>query len=416
MPTSVVPVPRAELLDELTRDFAPARPSTLRVGIEVEWIPVRRLDGARLPIEGAEGETSGRAILERASRAEGWEVSESRFGTPQIDVPSAGRISFEPGGQFEFSSLPMEGLGSLAAARDRVLGALHAAADIEEVDFVYRGMDPDDRTARMFVDALRYRRQRAHYDRIGPWGGRMMCEGAAIHVNLDLGGRSVRRWWVANRMTPYMVALFANSSQVRDGTTLRSARAEQWRHLDPSRTGVRPRNDDPVRDYFHFALDASDFLSGPEGEPARSFRESWANGAELEAWRAHLSTVFPEARPRGYLELRSFDALRPGWQIVPALVAVGLLYDPGALTEAEELLPEVDDTLLMRAGREGLGDPAIAKTATDLFDLAVAGARRLGEPLVNVGALEIATAFRERFVGRGLDPGSEDAWEDPFRI
>ena len=245
----------------------------------------------------------------------------------------------------------------------------------------------------------------------------MMVLSAALHVNVDLGGRAVRRWWVSNRMAPLLTALCANAPrELDDGSTVRSWRAEQWRHLDPTRTGLFGDEVDPAGEYLAFALDALDFLGAEEGRDAQPFRTSWDAGADLDAWRRHLSTLFPEVRPRGYLELRSVDALRPAWYAVPLVLAAGILYDPLALGEAQELLPEVDPDLLLRAGRAGLADAQVAEHATALFDLALAGAERLGGTAVGEASLEAAQAYRERFVAKRLDPGSEPDGLNPFVI
>jgi glutamate--cysteine ligase len=243
----------------------------------------------------------------------------------------------------------------------------------------------------------------------------MMRQSAAIHVNVDLGGRPARRWSVANRMAAALTALFANSPRYGGQETgCRSFRAEQWRHLDPTRTGVFPEQSDPAGAYTDFALDALDFLASRGGGSSHPFRESWATGASLDSWREHLTTVFPEVRPRGYLELRSFDTLRPAWIAAPLVLVCGILYEPRALAEAGELLPPAEAGLLAEAGRSGLRSPELKATATELFDLGLAGAERLGQDVVGGAALEVARAYRDRFLVRGEDPGDEPDDLAPF--
>ena len=69
----------------------------------------------------------------------------------------------------------------------------------------------------------------------------------------------------------------------------------------------------------------------------------------LEEWHEHLSTLFPEVRPRGHLELRSADAVPPQWFAAPVALAVGITYDPGRLRAAADLLGRPDMDLLHRA-------------------------------------------------------------------
>jgi glutamate--cysteine ligase len=383
-------------------------------------IPVDR-NGRRIPVDGsAPGEPDGRTLLAAAASEGGWTCEAGAGGTPRFRIPGGGLFTFEPGGQIEVSTEADVSVDRIADSARSALRLLWAAADAQCVHLLTVGMDPIGRAedVALVVDSERYRRQSAHYDRIGPWGRRMMRQSAAIHVNVDLGGRPGRRWSVANRAAAYLTAIFANSSRYQgEQTGFRSYRAEQWRRLDPSRTGLFTDEREPVGEYLSFALGARDFLGTAEGDPAPTFRESWASGASGDAWQRHLTTLFPEVRPRGYLELRSFDALRPAWLAVPMVVAAGLFYEPGALAEASALLPPPETGLLDAAGREGLAAPGIGPTALDLFDLALEGARRLGEATVSGRTLEEAHAFRERFTAKGRDPGHEgEAARDPFTI
>jgi glutamate--cysteine ligase len=419
MPTLVDEVPRAALKAEV-RDLLSASLGSegrLTIGAEVELIPVSIEDQGRLSLDGANGAAGIVDLVGLAGRGQSWLLERAPSGVPRFRIPDVGFVTFEPGGQLEISTRPYHRVDDLVHAVDAALARIFEAGDALGIRLVTRGMDPVNSAdgAPLLVTSDRYRKQSEHYEAIGPWGRRMMRQSAAIHVNVDLGGRPVRRWSVANRMAAAMTALFANSPRYGGRETgFRSFRAEQWRHLDPTRTGVFPENPDPAGAYMDFALDALDFLALPEGGPSLPFRESWAAGASLDDWCAHLTTVFPEVRPRGYLELRSFDTVRPAWIAAPLVLVCGILYEPGALAEAEELLPPADEGLLMAAGRSGLRSPEIRATATGLFDLGLDGAERLGKDVVGGAALEVARAYRDRFVARGEDPGDEPDGLAPF--
>jgi glutamate--cysteine ligase len=419
MSTLVDRVPRAALKAEV-RDLLSASVGSegrLTIGAEVELIPLRVEDEGRLALVGSGGVPGIIDLVTLAGKGQGWLKGRTRWGVPRFRMPGVGFVTFEPGGQLEISTRPYHRVDDLVHAVEAALGRIFEAGDALGIRLVTRGMDPvnpADATS-LLVASDRYRKQDRHYEAIGPWGRRMMRQSAAIHVNVDLGGRPARRWGVANRMAAPMTALFANSPRYGGQESgFRSFRAEQWRHLDPTRTGVFSEHSDPAGAYTDFALEALDFLSPPEGVPNLAFRESWAAGASLESWREHLTTVFPEVRPRGYLELRSFDTLRPAWVAAPLVVVSGILYEPGALAEAEELLPPAGAGMLAAAGRSGLRSPEIRATATELFDLGLRGAERLGQEVVGGAALEVARAYRDRFVARGEDPGDEPDDLDPF--
>jgi hypothetical protein len=71
------------------------------------------------------------------------------------------------------------------------------------------------------------------------------------------------------------------------------------------------------------------------------------------------------------------------------------------------LLGTPDAELLIRGGQEGLRDAAIASVATDLFQLALTGCRRLGSAYFHPTHLDEAVAFFERFTRRGRAPADE---------
>ncbi len=127
----------------------------------------------------------------------------------------------------------------------------------------------------------------------------------------------------------------------------------------------------------------------------------------LHEWHEHLTTLFPEVRPRGHFELRSADAVAPRWYAAPLALAVGITYDPGALRAAADLLGLPELGLLDQAGRMGLRDPAIARTATDLADIALLGCQALGPAYFHPADLEQARTFFERYTRRGRSPADE---------
>ena len=416
-------VPRAELLADVTRALGASRGGDegLRIGLEAELIPVSAATGRRVGAEPAGPEGLGtRVLLERAAERSGGSMKVGPYGVPHARLPGIGILSFEPGGQLELSTEPFYALDPLVAAVERALRPLVRDAEETGIALVSRGMDTgrDVRDVPFVVASERHRRQRAHYDRVGPWGGRMMVLSAALHLNVDLGGRAVRRWWAANRLAPLLTALFASSpgEAPEGGHAVRSLRAEQWRMLDPSRTGLFGQTDDAGRDYLNFALGAADFLGTEEGTGARPFRAAWEEGADLRRWRAHLTTLFPEVRPRGYLELRSVDAVRPAWYAVPLALAVGLLYEPVTLAQAAEALPHADADLLARAGREGVRAEDVRCAALGALDLGLAGARALGPGVVGGAILERVEEFRRRFTAQGRDPGDEPPGLDLFEL
>jgi glutamate--cysteine ligase len=237
----------------------------------------------------------------------------------------------------------------------------------------------------------------------------MMRQTAAFQVSVDFDDEPWLRWRVLNAATPYVVAIFANSPMyAAERTGHQSARADVWRKVDPVRTGIPYDERAPVQAYLDFALGAPAILLPDVGGEHLPFGE-WLTRANPSAveWDEHLTTLFPEVRPRGHLELRSADAIAPEWYAAPLALTAGVLYDPGTLRAAADLLPTPDLGVLERAGRLGLHDAAIAGTAVDLFELALQGCAALGPHYFHPSDLEQARAYFDRYTRRFRAPADD---------
>jgi glutamate--cysteine ligase len=273
------------------------------------------------------------------------------------------------------------------------------------------GIDPLNpvETVPLQVEADRYTRMAEHFAGIGPDGARMMRQTAAFQVNLDFGGMPRGRWHLLNALAPWVTAMFANS-RVYEGADSghQSFRAHCWRTLDPRRTGLPFDQRSPVERYLEFALGAPAILLPAVQGEYRSFRH-WVRTANpsLHDWETHLSTLFPDVRPRGHLEVRACDAVDAAWYPAPLAFLTGLCYDTRAMRAALELLPAPDLALLERAGRFGMEEPTIAALAGDLVDLALGGCAALGPEFFHPAHLEEARAYFEHYTRRGRSPADD---------
>jgi glutamate--cysteine ligase len=393
---------------------APPRASLTprRVGAEVELIPVEASTGRRAAIE--EGAVATLPFLRRFGGRSGWRETRTAKDTPCFELPGGGALTFEPGGQLEYSSPPCPSPSLLLNLLRGTIVPLRAAAASEGIDLLTVGLDPGNplEGAPLLLRNRRYDRMAEYLASVSPHGGRMMRQTAAFQIGLDLDDEPWLRWRVLNAATPFVTAIFANSP-LYDGeaTGHRSTRAAVWRAVDPGRTGLPWGEDDPVGAYLDFALSAPAMLFPTIGGEYRSFGD-WLRRAEPspDEWSEHLSTLFPEVRPRGHFELRSCDALPPRWYAAPLALAVGITYDPGAMRAATALLGPPDPTLLERAGRLGLADPLIGPLAIDLVDIALRGCADLGPGYFHPADLEQARVFFDCYTRRARSP-ADDAEE-----
>jgi glutamate--cysteine ligase len=381
-----------------------------RLGAEVEFIPVEAHSGARCQIDG-EGATSMLPFLRRFGGRQGWRENRTPKGTPCFALPAGGTLTFEPGGQLEYSSPPCRSASALLSILRSVVLPLRAAAGNEGIDLLTLGLDPihQSEAVPLQLRATRYTRMAEYFAGIGPAGARMMRQTAAFQVSLDFDDEPWLRWRVLNAAAPYVIAIFANSplyAGVRTG--FQSSRSEVWRGVDKTRTGIPYDEHAPIDAYLDFALAAPAILFPAVDGEHRPFGE-WLALANptIQEWRDHLTTLFPEVRPRGHFELRSPDALPPQWYAAPLALTAGILYHPGALRAANELLGTPDASLLERAGRCGLHDPGIARTAADLFEIALAGCRGLGAGYFHPSDLDQARAFFDSYTRCARAPADD---------
>lgn len=387
--------------------FSPQPADSRRIGAEVEFLVADESDDRPVPL--LEGRRGLIAILRRHADALRWRELAGYGRVPRFETSNGAIISFEPGGQIEISSAPADGASSLIASLHAVIDPLRATLRDEGIRLDAVGIDPrnDARDIPLQLEVERYQRMTAYFESIGPYGIRMMRQTAAIQLSVDRGARPAARWRLLNDLAPYLIAMFANSPRyLGEDTGHQSYRAHCWRSLDRTRTGVVEDDHDPAGAYTRFALNASHILGDGPPDACAPFRECAARGLDVERfWTAHLTTLFPEVRPRGHFEVRSCDAVDTQWLGVPIVVVAALAYDATAAREAAFLAAE-SRALLRIAGVDGLRDEAIARTSRDLFQLALAGARRLGADYIDVRDLERVEAFYDEFTGRSRSPGT----------
>jgi glutamate--cysteine ligase len=378
-----VSLTEAMLLDDVRqRLFAPTRSSTPQaVGLELELIPLHQSNRVRA-LAAKDPRVSTSDVLSQLGRRDGWREESNGEDPPSWMLADGARISFEPGGQIEISTAPQSTASAVIDSTQKLVATLRDVMSKTGIELLARGVDPyndiDSVPLQLYRD--RYIGMTRFFDSIGPSGARMMRQTAALQMNLERGEDPRSRWRLLNSLAPIVVALFANS-RVYAGkpTGWVSYRSQFWRTLDRSRTGIVYDEEAHVERYLKFALDAIAMRSGADGVGYRSFRE-WMREPTVtrDDWLFHLSTLFPEVRPKEFFELRSADTIEPSALAAPVVFVTSLVYDAESASRAQELIGAPSEGLLERAGRSGLADPEIRRIASRLVVLALDGARRLG--------------------------------------
>jgi glutamate--cysteine ligase len=215
----------------------------------------------------------------------------------------------------------------------------------------------------------------------------------------------VKKLRVSLALQPVATALFA-SSPFFDGKPNghKSWRSRIWRDLDATRTGMLPwafEEGMGFQRYVDWVLDVPMYFVYRDGAYINALGQSFRDflKGELPAlpgekptlsdWADHMTTVFPEARVKKYIEMRGADC---GDQAhINALPAfwVGLMYDQTALDAAWDLVKGLDvetrEGLRVAASISALQGEANGVKLADLARAAVGlshaglAARGLGE-------------------------------------
>lgn len=388
----------AELLEDVRqRLFAPTRSTNpYAIGLELELIPVHKSTRTRALATG-DARASTAEVLSQLGRREGWHEQSNDGDPPSWRLPDGAYISFEPGGQIEISTAPKPSASEGIDSTQSLVKMLRDAMSNAGIELLALGVDPFNAidSVPLQLHRERYTGMTRYFESIGPSGVQMMRQTAALQMNLERGEDPKSRWRLLNGLAPIVVALFANSRQYEHRPTAwASYRAQLWRTLDPSRTGIIYDEAAHVERYLSFALDA---IAMRGADAFRPFRE-WINepAVKREDWLFHLSTLFPEVRPKEFFELRSADTIEPDALAAPVVFVTSLVYDEESAHQAAELIGAPSEKLLERAGRLGLADPEIRRIASRLVVLALDGGRRLGTEYIRRPHLAAAYQFFAR--------------------
>ncbi|MEE2944516.1 MAG: glutamate--cysteine ligase [Pseudomonadota bacterium] len=307
-----------------------------------------------------EGERSILAVLEGLRDGHGW--APVLEGDKLIGLEKDGaNVSLEPGGQLELSGAPLQ---SIHETCDEVNAHLKDVKDIADkigVKFIGLGAAPIWTHDQMPVMPKgRYKLMTEYMDRVGTMGKSMMYRTCTVQVNLDFGSEAdmVKKLRVALALQPVATALFANSPFF-DGKVNghKSWRSRVWRDLDPARTGMLPfvfEDGFGFERWAEYALDVPMYFVYRDGKYVDALGQSFRDflKGELPAlpgetptlsdWADHLTTAFPEARIKKFMEMRGADG--GPWRRLCALPAfwVGLMYDQSSLDAAWDLVKDWD--------------------------------------------------------------------------
>ena len=344
-----------------------------RIGTEHEKFGYCKDSLLPLPYE---GERSIKAMLEGMRDRHGWAPVEEQGKIIGLEKDGA-NISLEPGGQLELSGAPLETIHETCDEVNVHLREVQEVADEIGAGFIGLGAAPEWTHEQMdLMPKGRYALMNDYMGRVGTMGRVMMRRTCTVQVNLDFGSEAdmVQKMRVAIALQPVATALFANSPFFEGKVNgYKSLRSRVRRDLDASRTGTLPfvfEEGFGFERWVEYALDVPMYFVYRDGKYidalGMSFRDFMkgklpalpGETPTLSDWADHLTTAFPEARMKKFIEMRGADG--GPWRRLCALPAfwVGLMYDQAALDGAWDLVkdwtPAQHDALRVAASVDGL--------------------------------------------------------------
>ncbi|MBO6087073.1 hypothetical protein J6P92_01850 [bacterium] len=261
-------------------------------------------------------------------------------------------ITLEPGSQIELSIKPENTIFELKEKTDKLDKFMKPLLDKFGISLLNYGVSPLSTNKNInLIPKKRYMIMAKYL-----WGilsDVMMRETAGIQCCIDFQSEedAVKKFKIANKLSPFMTAMFANSP-VRGGvdTGYKSFRALSWLNTDNDRCGFTGLIDNinSFEDYADFVLETPmifyirDNDTIPLNGKINFNRFMNDYDAEIEDFELHANLYFPEVRLRNFIEIRNHDCVGKGLQYSIPAIYKGILYDNSAMEETEELFKIFD--------------------------------------------------------------------------
>ncbi len=405
-----------------------------KVGVEFEKAVVSAATGESVPYQGPAGIA---ALLGSLADSPRWQPVYEDDNVIAL-LGDGASITLEPGGQLELSGRLWSSLGEADKEIQEHLDESISAAEGLGLRLLGLGAVPKTPIGQMpWMPKQRYRIMRTVMENSGRLGHRMMQQTATVQSNFDYSDETDARkkFRLAMAMAPVLFAVSANSPII-DGRAsgYRSFRAHIWNQTDTDRCGVLEfafNTENIFGRYADYALDVpmyfisrDNLLLATGGLSFRSFMAKGFDGhhATLEDWSLHLSTLFPEARLKTWLEVRSADNQPAELLLATPALMKGLLYESDCLDAAWDIVGrwsfaqrlEAAEGAARSALQARVDGHALAEYARELCEIAREGLRRQAAGDGDEGRyldplLELVEA--------GRCPADEilDQWQGPWR-
>ena len=339
---------KRDIIKLFTHGCKPA--SMHKTGIEYERLPVFEVTSKAADYGSEFGICN---FLRAFAREENWDYITDDYNIIGLKQ-GHDTITLEPGCQIELSVEPEYSIADLEKKINSLNLKMSPILKKSGIALLNYGISPlSTHKSINLIPKKRYKLMAKYL-----WGilsDVMMRETAGIQACFDFESEedAIRKFRIANKLVPFMTAIFANSP-VRGGveTGYKSFRALSWLNTDNDRCGFVGRIDDnfTFEDYIDYVLQTPMIFINRNGQPVdingkitfEEFMEKGFEGfeAEIEDFELQANLYFPEVRLRNFVEIRNHDCVNNGFQYAMLAIYKGILYNQTAIKETEELFKE----------------------------------------------------------------------------
>ena len=342
-------IDKTELLKLYTKGFKPCE--EYKIGLEYERIPVSDFTFENTDYYKEDGI---RDTLLLFAKEDTWD-----YITDNGEVIGLKKghdtITLEPGSQIEISTKPEKTIFELNKKISTINAALKPVLEENNITLLNYGVSPVLTYKNINLIPKRRYKIMAHY----LWGilsDVMMRETAGIQCCIDFSSEedAMRKFKLANKLSPFITAMFANSP-IRGGvdTGYKSFRALSWLNTDNDRCGFAGKISEEFsfEDYIECVLKTPMIFIQRGNLPFEingdiTFEEFMHNGwreeyPTLEDYELQANLYFPEVRMRNFIELRNTDCVGGDLKYAIPAIYKGIMYNKNALSECEELFKQL---------------------------------------------------------------------------
>ncbi len=336
---------REDILKLYTKGFT--KPEDFKIGLEYERLPISTCSCKAVDYW---SENGVKDFLENFAKEETWDYildDKNIIGLKN----KHDTITLEPGAQLEISAKPERTIFEMKQKIDSINAGMKPILDKFGVTLLNYGVSPySTHKSINLIPKKRYKIMAKYL-----WGilsDVMMRETAGIQCCIDFKSEedAMRKFKLANKLSPFMTAMFANSP-IRGGvdTGYKTFRALSWLNTDNDRCGFCGK----ISEEFSFDDYIDCVLKTPmifikrdnlcfEVNGDLTFSDFISNGFEgaaptIEDYELQANLYFPEVRMRNFIEIRNHDCVGGDLKYAIPAIYKGILYSNGAMDECEEL-------------------------------------------------------------------------------